>query len=334
MSYIDVKFVSLLSPQLEKFTRKNSNLWNMRCPICGDSQKNKNKARGFIYQVKQDLFYKCHNCSYGTSFANFLKRINKNLYDEYLLEKYKDGQTATGHRPKTSVPSPKFNFEYKRKVNLKSFADLDDTHPAKKLFVKRMIPEKYWNILYYAPKFYKFASDLSSSFTSSSSNDHPRIVIPFYNKEKTFFAFQGRAFGNEEPKYLTIVLNKKIPKIFGMERIVTNKPLQIVEGPIDSLFLDNGVAVAHGDLRLPEYIDNSILIPDNEPRNKEICSNIEKYLKENYKVVLWPNYIKFKDINEMIQNGMSKNEIQNIINKNTYSGLEGIAVFSSWKKIN
>ena len=133
MSYIDHKFVSLLSPRLDKFTRKNSTLWNFRCPICGDSQKNKSKARGFIYQVKQDLFYKCHNCSFGTTFANLLKRIDANLYKEYLLEKYKEGETASGFRPTTCVPTPK-NILPKKTISLKSFAELNDDHPAKILF--------------------------------------------------------------------------------------------------------------------------------------------------------------------------------------------------------
>lgn len=331
MSYIDHKFVSLLSPRLDKFTRKNSTLWNFRCPICGDSQKNKSKARGFIYQVKQDLFYKCHNCSFGTSFANLLKRIDANLYKEYLLEKYKEGETASGFRPTTCVPTPK-NILPKKTISLKSFAELNDDHPAKILFKKRMIPKEHWRELYFAPQFFKFSQRMTQT-VSKIINDHPRMIIPFYDENDELFAFQGRAFGSEQPKYLTTILNKKIKKIFGLNRANFNKPLHVVEGPIDSLFIQNGIAVAQGDLRIPKYKSNSILIPDNEPRNKEICNNIEKYLKQDYKVVLWPKEIESKDINQMVLSGMSTDEIQQIINTNTYSGLEGLAVFSSWKKI-
>lgn len=331
MSYIDHKFVSLLSPRLDKFTRKSSTLWNFRCPICGDSQKNRNKARGFIYQVKIDLFYKCHNCGYGTSFANLLKKIDHNLYEEYLLEKYKEGETASGYRPKSCIPTPK-KFFPKKTINIKSFQELNDEHPAKILFEKRKIPKEHWNELYFAPMFFKFSSRMSQTVVSSK-NDHPRMVIPFYDLNNELFAFQGRAFGNEQPKYITIILNKNTPKIYGLNRANFAKPLQIVEGPIDSLFLDNGIAVAQGDLRITKYKNNSILIPDNEPRNKEICKNIEKYLKQDYKVVLWPKEIEQKDINQMVLDGISKEEIQNIINKNTHSGLEGLAIFSEWKRI-
>lgn len=331
MSYIDHKFVSLLSPRLDKFVKKNSTLWNFRCPICGDSQKNKSKARGFIYKVKQDLFYKCHNCGFGSSFANLLKRIDHGLYEEYLLEKYKDGETAEGFRPKTCVPTPR-NILPKKKINLKSFEQLNNQHPAKMHFLQRQIPEQHWNEIYFAPLFFKFACKLSPSLISSKQ-DHPRIVIPFYDVNGDLFAFQGRAFGKEQPKYITIILNKNVPKIFGLNRANFSNPLQIVEGPIDSLFLDNGIAVAQGDLRIPKYKNNSILIPDNEPRNKEICKNIEKYLKQDYKVVLWPKEMEQKDINQMILSGMNKEQIQNIIKTNTHSGLEGLAVFSEWKRI-
>lgn len=332
MSYIDHKFVSILSPRLDKFTRKSSTLWNFRCPICGDSKKNQSKARGFIYEVKKDLFYKCHNCGYGTSFANLLKQIDHNLYEEYLLEKYKEGETAEGFRPKTCVSTPKKILLPKKNINLKSFADLHDDHPAKQIFLKRKIPKECWREIFFAPMFFKFACRLSPTL-SASKTDHPRIVIPFYDVNGELFAFQGRAFGSEQPKYITIILDKSVPKIFGLNHANFKKPLQIVEGPIDSLFLDNGIAVAQGDLRIPKYKDNSILIPDNEPRNKEICKNIEKYLKQNYKVVLWPKEIEQKDINQMILSGMTQTKIQETINKNTHSGLEGLAIFSEWKRI-
>jgi hypothetical protein len=195
-----------------------------------------------------------------------------------------------------------------------------------------MIPKEHWRELYFAPMFFKFCQRMTQT-VSKIINDHPRMVIPFYDEDGELFAFQGRAFGSEQPKYITTILNKKIKKIFGLNRANFNKPLHVVEGPIDSLFIQNGIAVAQGDLRIPKYKSNSILIPDNEPRNKEICKNIEKYLKQDYKVVLWPKEIESKDINQMVLSGMSTDEIQQIINTNTYSGLEGLAVFSAWKKI-
>ena len=91
-SYIDVKFVNLISPQLQQFKKKSDFLWNFRCPYCGDSQKSSTKARGFVYQKKNDLFYKCHNCGIGQSLGNLIKFLDPNMHKEYVLEKYKSGR--------------------------------------------------------------------------------------------------------------------------------------------------------------------------------------------------------------------------------------------------
>ena len=107
MSFIDVKYVALVSPQLQKFTKKKESLYNFRCPYCGDSRKRKDKARGYIFKVKNDLVFKCHNCGVGRTFTNFLKDQNQILYDQYVLERYKEGLTGKG----SNTPNPTFNFQ-------------------------------------------------------------------------------------------------------------------------------------------------------------------------------------------------------------------------------
>ena len=133
--------------------------------------------------------------------------------------------------------------------------------------------------------------------------------------------FFKEEFGKENPKYITIVLDSERDKIYGLNNVDWNKKVYVVEGPIDSLFLDNCIATAQSDLRISKK-DNVILIPDNEPRNKEIVKQIERFINDGYSVVLWPEYVKEKDINEMILSGKSKSEIQKIINENVYSGIK------------
>ena len=57
-SYIDLKFINEISGRLGQFKKKGDYLFNFRCPHCGDSKKSKTKARAYLYQVKNDLFYK------------------------------------------------------------------------------------------------------------------------------------------------------------------------------------------------------------------------------------------------------------------------------------
>ena len=94
-SFIDVKYINLLSAKLPKFKRKSDYLFNFRCPHCGDSKKSSTKARGFVYRKKNDMFFKCHNCGMGQSLGNLIKFLDPIMYKEYALERFKDGKTDT-----------------------------------------------------------------------------------------------------------------------------------------------------------------------------------------------------------------------------------------------
>ena len=94
MDFVDVKYINLISLRLQKFKKIKNNLYNFRCPICGDSQRNKNKARGYLYQVKNNTNFKCHNCGLNISFNNFLKQVDINTHTQYTLEKFKEGSTG------------------------------------------------------------------------------------------------------------------------------------------------------------------------------------------------------------------------------------------------
>tara|TARA_R110002033_G_scaffold37903_2_gene76956 strand:+ start:1074 stop:2093 length:1020 start_codon:yes stop_codon:yes gene_type:complete len=330
MSYIDSKYLNILSPQLLKFQKKGDYLWNFRCPYCGDSQKSRSKARGFVYRKKNDLFYKCHNCGIGATLGNLIKYLDSKIHKDYIMERYQKGV-------KTNNPEPEFKFDvpvFRKKgilKDLKSIASLPEGHPAKKIIKDRLIPSKSLADLYLCESFYKFTNTLIPNKFPSLDGDHPRLLIPFRDEEGEVFAYQGRAFGNEQPKYLTIKLNESKNKIFGLDRINKEKQIYVVEGPIDSLFLDNCIAVAGSDLNKIE--GDLTIIFDNEPRNREIVKQIEKVINSGRNIVLWPDSMKYKDINDMILGGYSKSEIQQIIMDNTFSGVEAKLRFTEWKKI-
>jgi len=332
-SYIDLKFINLLSSRLSKFKRKNDNLFNFRCPHCGDSQKNKSKARAYFYRVKNDMFFKCHNCGMGQNLSNFIKFIDVKLYDEYILERYKGSSPST--------PKPIFDIIKKpvfKEVNfieeLTSIAELSDKHPAKKYIIKRKIPEKFFDILLFAPEFMSLVNSVKPNTFPNTKGEHPRLIIPFYDTTGNLFAFQGRAFGNEQPKYLTIKLDETKEKIYGLERINFQKHIYITEGPIDSLFIDNCLAAAGADLILKVKPSDVTYIFDNEPRNKEIVKRMYKIIEKNYNLFIWPDEIQSKDVNDLIITGKTIAEIQTIISTNTHTGLSALTKLNTWKKCN
>ena len=331
MSYIDSKYLNIIGPQLTRFKKKGDFLWNFRCPYCGDSQKSRSKARGFVYRKKNDLFYKCHNCGTGTTLGKLIEYVDSKVHKDYIMERYRSGV-------KTNNPEPEFKFDvpiFRKKgvlKNLKSISDLSTDHPARKFIQKRLIPSESFSDLYLCESFYKFTNTLIPNKFPSLDGDHPRLLIPFRNEEGEIFAYQGRAFGKEQPKYITIRLDDDSTKIFGLDRADDSKQTYAVEGPLDSLFLDNCIAVGGSDLA--KLSNDIIIIFDNEPRNREICKQMDSCIRFYKNIVIWPDSMKHKDINDMIMAGYGKEQIQEIINDNTFSGVAAQLRFAEWKKIN
>jgi hypothetical protein len=329
-SYIDLKYINEVSARLSQFKKKGDYLFNFRCPHCGDSKKNKTKARAYFYRVKNDMFFKCHNCGEGQSFSNFLKFIDNKKYESYLLERYK------GSAP--STPQPKFT-DFKpdfKEVNildgLQSVSELKEGHPVLQYVKNRKIPDSYYSKLYLSDKFMAFVNKVKPNTFSHTKGEHPRLIIPFYDKDGKVFAFQGRAFGKEQPKYLTIKLDENKQKVYGLDTVNLQDHITIVEGPIDSMFLNNCLAAAGADLTLRIEPSNITYIFDNEPRNKEIVKRMYDVVEKDYNLVVWPDDMRHKDINDMILSGMSKAEVQTIISNNTFAQLEALTKLSYYKK--
>lgn len=343
MLYIDNKYAQILGTRLRNFKQKNDYNWNYSCPVCGDSSKNKLKARGYIYRGNQELFVKCHNCGYSTNLGNLIKYVDAKLYDEYVLERYKSGASKYhGHKDikSTSVVLETNTEELLTDSILDSLSRLDTlstTHPAVKYLIKRKIPKDKWHLLYFAPKFKAFTNSVIAKFQEPIKDDHPRMIIPFFTPAGKCFAFQGRAYGAEEPKYYTIKIDETQEKIYGLDRLDYSKRIYVVEGPIDSLFLSNCIAVSGASFDTPtirKLLTNATIVMDNEPRSREITKFLEKNINAGYSVCMFPEHINQKDINDMVlHDDKTSDELIDIINKNTFTGIEAKLKYTTWKKI-
>ncbi len=141
MDHVDSKFIGLISPKLQRFKRVKPDLYNFRCPICGDSKKNKSKTRGYLYAVKTNVNFKCHNCGASMSLNNFLKTVDPYVHKQYTFEKFKDGHTGRNF----VAEEPKFKFEppkFKPKLDLPKASE---NQIAKQYLEKRNInPSKFY----------------------------------------------------------------------------------------------------------------------------------------------------------------------------------------------
>lgn len=329
--FTDQKYLNILSSQLPLFKKKGDHLWNFRCPICGDSRKNKTKTRGYVYRKQNNLFFKCHNCGDGRSVSNLIKFLDTDLHKQYVLEVYKDSQnrfTQPKEKPQYNFRRP--TFKKKKQVKLPTIKSLSDDHYAKSYLVKRKIPDKFLSLIYYAEDFSSWVKQYDEEYKGDSD---PRILIPFFDKHGNLIAAQGRALNNTKLRYITIKIDKDAQKLYGLDRVNLNKKVYVVEGPIDSMFLDNCVAMAGSDVSDLSSIKDKVIIYDNEPRNREIVKKMEKTIENQTPICIWPSDLKFKDINDIIISGVSKDSIKDIIDSNTYVGPPAILKLNFWRKI-
>ena len=323
MDIIDSKYIGLVSSRLQKFKRVKADLFNFRCPICGDSQKHKNKARGYFYQVKTNTNYKCHNCGASMSFNNFLKQIDYTLHKQYTMEKFKEGFTGRNF----VVDEPKLEFTkpiFRKKIDLPRASEVP---VAKNYLEKRNLDASQF---YFAAKFKEWTNTQKHTF-DTIGRDESRIIIPMYDTDKNLIGFQGRSLGPNSVKYITVMLQDEAPKLFGLDKIDDTKPIYITEGPFDSTFLENSVAMCGSDLDIGSFGWSSyIWVFDNEPRNREIIERINKTIDRGDQIVIWPSNIHEKDINDMVLSG---HNVKSIVESNTYSSLQAKIKFNIWKKV-
>lgn len=331
--YLDYKYINLLSPSLERFSWKRGNIASCRCPICGDSHKNKLKTRFYFFKHKDSYLVKCHNCGYSNSFRSFLQSLNNILYREYSLESFNDSYGNRTKREHIFIVESIPKFQNSVLYDAEKISNLQNNHVAKKYLIDRQIPTPCFDDLYFTDNFAAIADKISTKTKHPSDS---RILIPFRTLSGDIFAIQGRSIDpTDNLRYITVRYDEDTtPKIYGLNKINPSLTNYCVEGPFDSMFLDNAFAMAGSGLNpqsIPFNTDNTIFIYDNEPRNKEIINFNSKMIDAGKKICVWPSFIKEKDINDMVKK-YNIDYVKGIINSRIYSGLTAKLKLNEWRK--
>jgi hypothetical protein len=333
-TYIDKKYINLISPMLPKFKWKKDNLANCRCPICGDSSRSKGKARGYFFVKNNNFFYKCHNCGVGHSVYNFLQHISPSLCKEYSMERFIHGENR-GNYPKptlenlypTSAVKPKhYSFTY--------LSDLPENHKAVEYVVGRGIPTSKWEDIGYTENVSALAGEFDEKY-NDRFQEEDRLVIVIRN-DAGICGFQCRSFNEKTKrglKYFTIKHDDELC-YYGLNHVDTSRKFYIVEGPINSMFIDNSIATlgSANFQHVPDKMDdtNAVYVIDNEPFKIETLKILDSLIDSGKTVCIFPSSITFKDLNDMAMNGL---DVQKIIDDNTFSGLKARMAFNTWKKM-
>ena len=338
MNPIDYKYCQLAGTRLTQFEVKQSQPYraNFRCYVCGDSEKSKNKTRGWLLDKKGKAFYYCHNCNYSKPLWYFLRQFFPALYNDYVVDSkisndiYKEPE----RKPLDALVERKTAFTKKGSPlrSIKKLSTLRWDHPARKYVESRKIPTNQHFRIYYAPKFKQWINSLMPNTFDKNVPEEPRLILPFIDTDGKVFGFSCRSFTSKTLRYITIMLDEDHSKVFGLEKVDFTKPYFIIEGALDSLFVPNSIAANGSSISetILKNTENAVYVYDNEPRNKQIVTNMYTAIANGYKVVIWPENIEQKDINDMVLKGYDP---VNIISKNTYEGLQGELKLSFWRKI-
>jgi transcription elongation factor Elf1 len=335
IDFVDLQYAQTLAGRLEQFKIRSTNPYkiNFRCPICGDSQKSRSKARGWLLERNSEFFYYCHNCSASQTFSHFLKSVDPLAFKDYFVEKFinKPDANTKPILETTKFEAPVFKTSNALK-NIKKISQLNWNHPVKKYIDSRMIPAHQQYRIYYTPKFRGWINSIIPNKFENVEKDEPRLVIPFFDEYKKMYGVSARGFDPKGVRYITIMFDDR-PKLFGLDTVDFSRQYYVVEGAIDSFFIKNSIAMAGADgniSALKNAKENAVFVFDSEPRNKQIHRLMEKAIDAGYKICIWPSNVPGKDINEMYLNGLTN--VESVIKENVYKGLEAKLKFMGWRK--
>src|SRR6266550_6204175 len=340
MIYLEQKYLMLASSRLDRFrVLKNSPfLANFRCPFCGDSERDRRKARGYVYEKNARLFYSCKNCGHGTTAEKVVQHLDTQLHQEFVLERFRESVEDRPDRVEDFKPQPVTRFLNDWRGGLVSSLDLPCSHTARRFLERRRIPKAWWDHIWYADSFKSWVNTIVPHKFENVDVDEPRIVISFLGRDGNLIAIQGRELGagNKRAKYITIRTSDTVPHVFGLDRLDVKKRSYALEGPFDAMFLPNAIASAGSSITqtIASVIEDPALttvVFDNEPRNLHIVKGMESAAHLNYGVFVWPDWVRVKDINELATPNYMP-YVKSLVDRHTHYGLEAVLAIRDWEK--
>lgn len=334
--YKEIQYVNRAGVYLKNFKQVKARNWTFSHTCETVENGKKVKARGSIYEVNPTTTFNvhCYHCGYSVAFTTLLKEVSPALYDEYRLDGYREERKVELPEPTPVIDVPLLDTNLN---GLKPVTSLCKTSPVIRFLERRVIPKKHYDLLYVAPHFYDWACKYKPEFSKFKQDKSPRLVMPYFNVHGRVLGFTARTFSPKvEPRYIHLRLDKENDFIYGTERIDPAKTIYVTEGQIDSLFVDNAVAVGgahYGTAFMDSIKSNAVIIPDNDwKRNSQVGKQLKKAIMRGFKVTFLPDNLPGKDLNDLAKNGMSISEIKNEIDKHIKSGLSAMLEFAVMKK--
>ena len=313
------------------------------CCICNEGSSQKKKRRCYYIPKINNIY--CHNCGWSSTPFNWIKKVC-NLTPSEIINEIKEYDTSIEISPYKEEEAEPVRVSEKLPANSINLSD-----PLQVEYHKNNpVVAACLNLV--KKRRLDTAINRCDLYVSLADNVHKnRLVIPFYNEDRSIEFYQTRTVLDKDakvkPKYLSKINADKT--LFNIDKVSGEYPhVFIFEGPLNSMFTKNGVAVcgitnkgnATFTTRQKQQADTTLAlfdkvwVLDSQWLDKTSLEKSEILLKDGHNVFIWPEKFgtKFKDFNDICM-ACSINEISHkFITENTFKGLEGIFRLSAIKR--
>lgn len=312
---------------------------NCRCPVCGDSAKNRKKKRGYFLEGDEGIYYFCHKCGYSRPIHLYIKEQLPHLWQDWIFSQFRDKIKPQVEQEefKSQRMLPTVSPVDKITGMITPFLELDSNHPVRTYINRRKVPEILLDKMWYTDKWYKVARAVDPEAYPEKMEDwhQPRLVFTLIDQDGVLLGIQGRALRpKDDPKYITVKSSPDFPKIWGLDLVNPKETVPLFEGIIDAAFIDNSCAIlgaaAH---HLPDLIPNRVWVLDDEPESRHTVHHMNKLIQSGETVLIWDRIPKKgKDINEKILAGQTSEQLAMYIKENAARGLSAKLRLDTWSK--
>ena len=331
MNIIDENSIRRIQGNLEGFHKANGH-YNFRCPYCGDSAKSKLKKRGWLFDYKGRVFYKCFNCDKSTSYATFLQDWFPEEYTRYISDRaFLDPNKLQKIQQQSIIKCKITRDEF---ITLSGVFPTTEPNTAATYLDRRKVSNR--DNFFYTPNYGQLLKLLKlDTYIHEYNCNEERLLIPHFNRNGYLAFLQMRVLNNSKIRYRTYKVIEDEYKLWNLDKVNLNKRVYVTEGALDASFLQNCVAMSGSDAQLEKSIlgtvkDNIRLVFDNEPSSPIIAEKYLRAIRAGYHVFHWPN-IKYKDINDCIL--ADYNIVEKIYDDSNYfCGLLGEFDFLNWRR--
>ena len=335
--WMQEQYIVEAGKSIEGFRKVRDGLYNCRCPICGDSAVDETKRRGyFIQHPDSGWSYYCHNCGAAQGVKWFLKTIDEELYRRYCLEAFRSGRDLSFETKRPEIKA--MSVDEQRILGsrlLVRCSNLPKEHDALKYLEGRRVTTEMASRIFWTDDFPNLVKGACGSKYDGSALPQKGVVFPVRNFDLKLVGWQIRDIHSQDKRrrFATCTVQDASGDLcFVPRKLDSSKPVFVVEGCIDALFLNNSVARLQAALWKfqPEQY-SCIYFNDQEPRNKEVVKEISRCVRKGLKTVLLPSDYREMDVNDIaVQFGMGIDDIERLFLENAWNGLTAQIKFSKW----